>query len=171
MASRQTKSPSVRLLRKVYLSSSGCFEWRGACNEHGYGVLGRGRRGQGNIKAHRLAYELFHAVELSSSICVCHRCDNPRCVNPQHLFLGTQQENLSDMFQKGRNASPPLLSGDRNPKAKLDDASVHRVFALRARGFTTYRIADDLGVSRPAICSVLKKKTWRHVDVPSNHSC
>ena len=170
MTGRPMTDISIRFGRKVFLADSGCFEWAGACNEHGYGVLGRGRRGQLNIKAHRLSYEIFNDTKLDSSVCVCHRCDNPRCVNPQHLYLGTQQENLADMFRKKRNSPPPLLAGTKNPKAKLDAEKVQRAFSLRRQGLTTYQIADELGVCRTAICSVLNRKTWRSINVTSNCS-
>lgn len=165
------KTPiSVRFARHVHFCDSGCWAWTGAKNENGYGVIGRGRRGEGNAKAHRLSFEIFHAVQLNPQQVICHRCDNPACVNPDHLFVGTQQDNLADMVSKERGSTPPLLRGTENPKAKLNEHLVRRAFRLREDGLSTYRIADELGVSRPAICSVLNKKTWRHVDVrTSNH--
>lgn len=171
MSVRPITNIAKRFSRKVFLTESGCFEWAGGCNENGYGILGRGRRGEGFIKAHRLAYELFYETKLETSICVCHRCDNPRCVNPDHLYLGTQQENLADMFRKKRNSLPPHFKGSRNPRAKLDLAKVQKAFALRSQGLSTYKIAQELGVSRVAICCVLNRKTWRHIDVVTHHSC
>ena len=171
MSSRKTTPIIARFGQKVFLAQHGCWEWAGALNDCGYGILGRGRRGEGSVKAHRLAFELFNLVRLGPEQCVCHRCDNPRCVNPGHLFVGSQQENIADMFRKGRNKQPPVLVGPANPKAKLDAAKVRRVFELRREGFSTYSIADVLGVSRVAICQVLNRQTWRHVDVTSYHFC
>ena len=165
------KTPiGLRFIRHVHFCDCGCWEWTGARNEHGYGVIGRGRRGEGNIKAHRLSFEIFNAVQLNPEQVICHRCDNPACVNPGHLFVGTQQDNLADMIGKDRGSKPPLLLGTGNPRAKLNEDLVRRAFGLRENGASTYRIAHELGVSRPAICSVLNRKTWRHVDVrTSNH--
>ena len=171
MTGRPVTDISIRFGRKVFLAESGCFEWAGACNEHGYGVLGRGRRGQLNIKAHRLSYEIFNDTKLDSSVCVCHHCDNPRCVNPQHLFLGTRQENFADMYRKKRNSPPPLLAGTKNPKAKLDEEKVRRILSMRQQGLTTYQIKDALEVSRTTVCYVLNRKIWRHINVATNHTC
>ena len=81
---------------------SGCWLWIGGTNEHGYGIIGLGKRGFGNIKAHRASWKLY-VGELAEDIDVCHKCDNPYCVNPQHLFLGTHKINMSDMCKKGRH--------------------------------------------------------------------
>lgn len=169
--SRKEPTPiGLRFIRFVSFCECRCWEWTGAKNECGYGVIGRGRRGEGNIKAHRLSFEIFNSVQLKPEQVICHRCDNPGCVNPDHLFVGTQRDNVTDMLSKDRGSKPPLLKGVGNPKAKLNENMVRRAFRLRQNGFTTYRIADELGVSRPAICSVLNRKTWRDVDVrTSNH--
>lgn len=147
----------------------GCWEWQGAMNDQGYGVIGRGARGQGIARAHRVAYEHFYDVQLTAKQCVCHRCDNRRCVNPRHLFLGTQQENLADMRIKARGSKPPLLIGVRHPRAKLDDDKVRLVFHLRQQGHSTYQLAHAMGVSRPAICAVLNHKTWSHINATHHY--
>jgi hypothetical protein len=78
-----------------------CWEWQACKNEHGYGILNIGKRGLGKIRAHRLSF-IIHKGEIPESLLVCHRCDNPTCVNPEHLFLGTQKDNTQDMIKKGR---------------------------------------------------------------------
>lgn len=170
MKSRPSVKLPLRLARYLQADPAACWKWHGAKNEHGYGVIGRGGRGQGVAKAHRIIYELFHGVSLERSVKVLHRCDNPSCVNPLHLFAGTQLENIADMRRKGRGAAPPLHFGEKNPSAKLDEAKVAEIFRLRKTGLTTYRLADHFGVSRSAVCYVLNRQTWRHVDVP-NHLC
>lgn len=83
------------------LVGDGCWEWQAFRNEHGYGVFGwRGR----NRLAHRVAWELWHGEEPSE--CILHSCDTPACVRPEHLFEGTQAENLRDMIAKGRGRHP-----------------------------------------------------------------
>lgn len=165
---KQRSPIGLRFARQVQASPGKCWVWTGAKNEHGYGVLGRGGRGEGVAKAHRVSYQIFYGVVLTSTQCVLHRCDNPNCVNPEHLFLGTQQDNLIDMRRKRRDSPPPSHVGVHNKTAKLNDDKVKQVFDLRRAGLTSYQIAERLGVSRPAICSILNRKTWRHVDV-ANH--
>lgn len=88
----------TRFWNRTKETGTGCWEWQGARNEHNYGgvsVNGKWR------KAHQVAWELAHG-ERPEGACVCHRCDNPPCVNPAHLFLGSQIENIQDMHNKGR---------------------------------------------------------------------
>lgn len=85
-----------------------CWEWTAARNPKGYGVkrVGGGRVKR-NILAHRMAWILFNS-EVPDGLIVCHRCDNPSCVNPAHLFLGTPKDNMDDKIAKGRGKNPPL---------------------------------------------------------------
>ncbi len=169
--SRKHRIPiGLRFARHLQPNTNECWIWAGARNEHGYGVIGRGKRNHGNTKAHRVAYEIFYDVKLAPSDLVLHRCDNPSCVNPMHLWLGNQRDNMQDMLLKGRGSLPPVRRGTDNNKAKLDECKVRQIFQLRCNGYTTYQIAAMFGVSRPAICSVLNRYTWRHVDV-THHFC
>lgn len=165
MSTRKHAPLNQRFWRYVQPSGEGCWHWQGAVNDRGYGVIGRAGRGTGLVKAHRLAYEIATGLPLRRDQLVCHHCDNPRCVNPDHLFVGTHRDNTQDCWRKGRASPPPRLLGSKNPRAKLRESVIPEVFRLRALGLTTYQIADVFGISRTAISAILKRKTWRHVHV------
>jgi hypothetical protein len=160
----------LRLAKYVLPGGCGCWLWTGAKNEHGYGVIGRGSRGTGNIKAHRAMYELFNGIELEPAIKVLHVCDNPACVNPLHLRRGSQADNLDDMRRKSRGSLPPAMRGERNPKSRLTEADVRHIFALKREGLSNRTIAKRMGVSKTTINYILQRKIWKHIYV-TDHQC
>ena len=105
--------------------------------------------------AHRFSYSQFVGV-IPAGMFVCHTCDNPSCVNPSHLFLGSRQDNVDDMVAKGRSTS-----GERNGKARLQAADV---VAIRARyetgGALQTELAEEYGVSQVQISRIVNRKTW-----------
>jgi hypothetical protein len=144
-----------RFHRRVNKLPSGCWEWTGSLNT-GYGQF---RLGNGNIiLAHRYAY----AQETKQNIdnfYVCHSCDNPKCVNPSHLFLGDQQANMDDMWNKGRG-KPGTPKGERHGMSKLN---AEQVKAIRASTLPTAEIAREYSISRAVVYDVVKRRTWKHV--------
>lgn len=158
-------SITERFGRYVYLSlNTGCWEWRGAKNEHGYGVIGKeGGRGAGNSKAHRLSYQIFCDTIPTPKELICHKCDNPSCVNPKHLFVGSPKDNTADMIAKGRNSKPPLRYGEANPRSKLTEERVLNVRQLSKQGLTSRRIARLHSVDKNTVLAIINHKTWRHV--------
>ena len=142
-------------------SASGCREYTGARNAHGYGVLGVGRRR--TILAHRLAFCLAAGRDIDSiaGLTVCHHCDNPPCCNPDHLFLGTQRDNVRDMLSKGRRGGP---MGEAHPWSKLCAQDVVAIREMNARGMSQRAIARHYAVNKTSIKLLLDGTTWRHVE-------
>ena len=132
-----------------------CWPWLGASVPKGYGHIGEGGRGR-MLYSHRVAYALEHGL-VPNGLEVCHRCDNPPCCNPAHLFVGTHAENGLDMAMKGRSTI-----GERNPRAKLTMAIVSEIEFLVANGRTHQSIADQFGVGREAISKIARGERWRH---------
>ena len=129
---------------------TGCWEWQGARAPKGYGMFqvggGRARR------ANRVAWELVRGL-IPEGQHVCHRCDNPPCVNPDHLFLGTNLENRRDSVAKGRNAR-----GERSGHAKLTDVQRAEIAALRDAGVPGSEIASRFGVTRGCVYALTPGK-------------
>lgn len=140
--------------------NGGCTLWAGSMNNQGYGKLSV--KGQKRF-VHRLAYALAHGA-IPPGLNVCHRCDVPACLNPAHLFLGTQADNLADMKGKGRQVSP---AGEAHPRAKLTEADVLSIKARLASGEPTATIAAGYGVTRTAIYAIREGKRWAQVQAPS----
>jgi hypothetical protein len=135
--------------------SDECWNWKGANNgKKGYGKLKWFGR---FISAHRLAFFLSGGV-LPEGMSVLHTCDNPCCVNPIHLFVGTNRDNVDDCIGKGRQAK-----GTRVPSAKLTEASVIELRQDHEAGFSVYELATKYGISPQAAWLAAKQITWKHV--------
>jgi hypothetical protein len=138
-------------------SSDNCWNWTRAVNAKGYGRLGY----QGKSwRAHRLAYYLTYG-EIPKGILVCHKCDNPPCCNPEHLFLGTDLENTTDKIQKNRAA---YSLGVINGANKLTEQQVRDIRAEHATGTIGYkRLGLKYGVHAQTISDIVRDKIWRWV--------
>ncbi len=152
-----------RLLSHVYVNEqSGSWEWTGS-KRSGYGRMIVGSRTDGTRRsesAHRISYEIFHG-EIGDGLEVCHKCDNPSCVNPNHLFLGTRQDNVNDRQKKGRNIN---FVGEEQPRAKLTRKAVKDARWERAfRGTSIQRLADRYGVSKKTMQNATNGATWKCV--------
>ena len=136
----------------------GCWEFTGDRFRTGYGrVFSSGKR----VGAHRYAWELEHG-SIPPGLSVLHRCDNRRCVNPEHLFLGTPRDNMIDMARKGRG-SGGSLPGEDNPRAKLTDDQVREIRAQYRPG-TGSSLARTYGVHSSTIALIVTGKMRRNAD-------
>lgn len=115
-----------------------------------------------NLKAHQIAFALEYGP-IPNGQCVCHKCDNPECCNPRHLFLGSQADNMRDAATKGRSASPPIMLGERHPNTKFDASAARRIIADSR---TLAAIARDYGVSSQTVFRLKHGRTWRELQAP-----
>lgn len=128
-----------------------CWEWQAGVNGKGYGYF----KVQGeSVGAHRISYRLINGP-IEDGLCVCHTCDNPACVNPAHLWLGTQSDNLKDAAKKLRNPG--------QTSAQLDPADVEEIRDRYERGETQQKLGDEFGVSQPEISRIVNGRRWEYV--------
>lgn len=155
----------VRYFSKVDQSApGGCWPWTGARDQDGYGIFWDGTyrpSGAGRyVRVTRWTYEQF-VGPIEGNKNLCHRCDNPPCVNPGHLFLGTHAENHADREAKGRGRRK---HGATHVGAKLTDEQVR---AIRSRyaagGVTQRRLAAEFGVSNQLVSTIVRRKVWTHI--------
>ena len=135
-------------MRYVLVVPNGCWNWVGHTNRGGYGQMRvRGK----TYSAHRLSF-MLNRGPIPDGVCVLHRCDVPACVNPDHLFLGTDLDNKNDMIAKGRN---PI--GPKHGRARLTPEQVAEIRTKRSAGSGLRSLAKEFGVSQTAIFNVVKK--------------
>lgn len=135
--------------------NTGCWIWIGGSFENGYGVF---RIHSKNKKAHRMSFE-FYKGSIPDGMVVCHRCDNKFCVNPDHLFLGSMLDNVTDMISKGRKHYP---KGELHGQSKLKTADVIHI-RQHADSIGHKAIADKFGISQKYIGEILRRHKWAHV--------
>lgn len=139
-----------------------CWPWQGARNECGYGVIGRGGRDSGNAKAHQVSFFLSRGYWPKRL--VLHKCDNPPCVNPRHLYEGTAKQNAHDAIRRGRHSPPPHFRGEANGRAKLTAPRVRRIRELYRRGtHSLASLARRYDVSKKLVLNIIHRRTWTHV--------
>lgn len=142
-----------------------CWLWKGGRNRAGYGALT-----YNNTKwlAHRLAWVLANGVTLEKGVVVRHKCDNPQCVNPAHLCLGDQFNNVQDMVSRkrqnffGRRNHRQI--GERNPAAKLTATQVKEIRSRRGQGESLSKLAAEFGISKSYVGNLAAYRKWQHLE-------
>lgn len=141
--------------------NSGCWIWTACTSRDGYGQIALGGKFRVSLLAHRVSYEL-HKEPIGEGLSVLHKCDTPACVNPDHLLLGTQNDNVQDMVKKGRNRHP---YGEYHPQSKLTFKQVAEIRKERATKKTIFKdLAKKYGVSATVVCGIVNKKNWARHD-------
>lgn len=138
---------------------SGCWEFGGPLHKDGYGAM---QSGKTKVRASRVAYRLW-VGDLEPDDKVLHHCDNPPCINPEHLFKGTQRDNIADMVAKGRNVSPQPLAGDLSPNRKLNSVDVVDIRTRASEGKSMTELASEFCVSYAAIYAIVTRRNWKSV--------
>ena len=142
------------LIAKRLVTPTGCWEWRAGRYSGGYGGASVNGR---SVKVHRLAWELTNGA-IPDGMFVLHRCDNPPCFNPDHLFVGTPKDNVADMDAKGRRR---FATGERSHLAKISDAAADSIRSRYANGERGMDLAAEFGVSKALVSMIVNNKTRR----------
>lgn len=138
----------------IILTSKDCWEWAGCLVGFGYGQVTIRRIQYGT---HRIAYFLCNKQDPGDQL-VCHRCDNPKCCNPNHLWLGTEAENIQDRNTKGRNAK-----GIKHARAKLTEQQVRQIRNQYATGIGQRALGRKYDVTHATIQGIIHRRTWTHI--------
>lgn len=155
--SRQCKARSAERISAFWLNakpSGDCLLWQASKNRKGYGWWNWCKR---PTLAHIVAFELTHG-SIPDGLKVCHSCDKPSCINPQHLFLGTAHDNTQDMVRKGR-----VVRGERASPAKLTEEQARSILQRVGTGERQITLAREFGVSRSSIGRLISGDTWKHL--------
>jgi hypothetical protein len=151
--SRHSMTLSERIMARVEVVGE-CWLWRGYTLSTGYGqITYKGRK----VLLHRAMYEVANGP-IPPGLDVCHSCDNPPCVRPEHLWLGTAKDNVRDCIEKGR-----WLNGEANPQAVMTEDNVREIRARMAGGQRLYEIARGMGLRASSVRNVYYGRSWKHV--------
>lgn len=134
------------------LAASGCWEWVGSKDGRGYGVFCRGNK---TCRAHRISYEAYKG-KIPADMVICHSCDNPSCINPDHLRVGTMKENMADREARGRRD----VKGEQIGTSKLTESDVREI---RSSSLSLAAISEKYGIDKSNAWLVKTGRSWKHV--------
>ena len=138
-----------------------CIEYQGNCTDGEMGYLSVSVNGK-KFKVHRLVAMLFHGLNIQDTrSIVLHKCDNPKCINPEHLKIGTQKDNIQDCIAKNRFKAPPRLAGEKNPKAKLNWEKVRQLRLEASLSSKSYKeLAKEYKISTTMVSGIVRGLHW-----------
>lgn len=152
-----------RIAGNINITDSLCWEWMGTPRDNGYC---RTTYKRASWYVHRLSYASFIGV-IPNGYDVCHKCDNRRCCNPNHLFIGTRRDNMQDAVKKNRVAKGDIISihirGEKCHMAKLTDLEVLEIRRLNMDGENTSSISKKFNITTDNIRRIIRRDTWRHI--------
>ncbi len=153
------ENDKARFWAKVDIQSMNeCWEWQAYCKKAGYGQFKLYGKHKG---AHRVSWMIVNG-EISDNMFVLHKCDNPSCVNPTHLFLGTPADNMQDMISKARTSYISRNAGEKHPRSKLTRQDVFEIRTL-AKTMNRYEIAKMYDVKYSQISNIINRISWTHI--------
>ena len=156
---RAKKSFEKRVIKK-----DGCWNWNGSFDKDGYSKM-TVKTNMGFNRAHITSWKI-HNGKIPEGLCVLHKCDNPSCTNPEHLFLGTAKDNTQDMIKKGRDGFNIWNQlGSLNPQSKLDENKVKEIKKMIQKGLKSLEISLKFNVSRRTITDIRLNKSWKQVEI------
>jgi hypothetical protein len=159
LASKEEKLNKIKEnFESMVIKKEGCWDWKGAYTSGGYGQI-TAFHPKKQIRHHHASW-IIHKGEIKPGLFVLHKCDNRRCSNPDHLYLGTHSENMRDMTEKKRQAR-----GSRQGQAKLNELKVKEIKVKIKNGLSDLEIAKENSVTHTAIYLIRIGKNWKHIDL------
>lgn len=149
----------MKFLKRIIIDSNGCWLYQGAIKKTGLGYGWVGLNGK-QMGAHRASWIVKNGP-IEKDLCVCHKCDVPSCINPDHLFIGTQSENMKDAYKKKRK-KPINQGGQTNPSSKLTLNQVREIRAMLSEKVKQKTIAEKFNISQVAVSNIKTERRWKN---------
>ncbi|MDX1532835.1 MAG: HNH endonuclease signature motif containing protein [Nitrosopumilaceae archaeon] len=159
LSKNELKEHMLKRIRKHIRTKDSCWIWIGAKDKNGYGLMPSGLKGDQfpERRVHRIIWHLFNSPIEKGKV-VCHKCDNPSCVNPEHLFIGLPKDNTEDMLKKGRG-----IKGETSPSSKFKEKDIKEMRKKFNQGVRPLNIMKEFNISRQHLHSIVTFKSWQHV--------